>query len=52
MHTISAKAYDNATDDLIRYRTATCQSSVTGRYCHATGWKNSTQVVNWTVTIP
>jgi hypothetical protein len=51
-HTISAKAYDNATEDLVRYRTAMCQSSVTGRYCHATGWKNSTQVVNWTVTMP
>jgi hypothetical protein len=52
MHTISAKAYDNATEDLVRYRDGVCQGSVKGNYCHATGWKNSVQTVTWTVTIP
>jgi hypothetical protein len=52
MHTVSAKAYDNATEDLVRYRDGTCQASVKGNYCHATGWKNSTQTVTWAVTIP
>ena len=52
MHTVSAKAYDNATDDLVRYRDGVCQASVKGNYCHATGWKNSTQTITWAVTIP
>jgi hypothetical protein len=49
-HMISAKAYDNATTDLVKNRTGMCPSSVTGRYCHATGWQRSTQTVTWTVT--
>jgi hypothetical protein len=49
-HTISAKAYDNATTDLVKNRTGMCPSSVTGRYCHAPGWQRSTQTVTWTVT--
>ncbi|RYZ04054.1 MAG: hypothetical protein EOO73_25735 [Myxococcales bacterium] len=51
-HTISAKAYDNASMDLVRRRTSVCPSSVEGNYCHETGWKNSTQTVTWTVTKP
>jgi hypothetical protein len=47
-HTISAKAYDNADDTLVR--TKTCPSSVTGVYCHARNWANSVQTVSWTVT--
>ncbi|HVY36739.1 MAG TPA: M64 family metallopeptidase, partial [Polyangia bacterium] len=49
-HTVSAKAYDNAGDDLVRYKTSTCPASVTGGYCHRTAWKNSTQTVTWTFT--
>jgi hypothetical protein len=49
-HTIKATAYDNAADDLVRYKTSTCPSSVTGSYCHRTAWKNSTQTVTWTFT--
>jgi hypothetical protein len=49
-HTIRATAYDNAGDDLVRYRDSTCPSSVTGYYCHRTAWKNSTQTVMWTFT--
>lgn len=51
-HTVSARAYDNATEDLVRLRTSECPSSVMGRYCHGTAWKNSEQTVEWTVTIP
>lgn len=51
-HTISARAYDNASEDLVKNRTGECAGSVTGRYCHAAGWLNSTQTVEWTVTIP
>jgi len=47
-HTVSAKAYDNADMDLVRYKTSTCPSSVTGNYCHRTAWKNSIQTVTWT----
>jgi hypothetical protein len=47
-HTITAKAYDNADDTLVR--TKTCPSSVTGVYCHAKNWANSVQTVSWTVT--
>jgi hypothetical protein len=49
-HTITATAYDNATTDLVRYRSSTCPSAVTGNYCARTAWKNSTQTVTWTVT--
>jgi hypothetical protein len=49
-HTVSAKAYDNAGDDLVRYKSSTCPSSVTGNYCHRTAWKNSIQTVTWTFT--
>jgi hypothetical protein len=51
-HTISATAYDNATEDLVKYRDGTCPASVSSRYCHSTGWNNATQTVEWTVTIP
>jgi hypothetical protein len=51
-HTIVAHAYDNASEDLVRYRSGKCQASVTGRYCHATGWLNSSQRVEWTVDVP
>jgi len=49
-HMITARAYDNASMDLVRYRTGTCPSTVTGNYCHRTGWNNATQTVAWTVT--
>jgi len=51
-HTISAKAYDNASMDLVKNRTSTCPSAVTGGYCHGTSWKRSEQTVTWTVTKP
>jgi hypothetical protein len=51
-HMISAKAYDNATTDLVKLRTGMCPSSVKGNYCHATSWTRSTQTVTWTVTKP
>jgi IgA peptidase M64 len=51
-HTISAKAYDNASTDLVKNRTSTCPPSVTGGYCHATSWKRSEQTVAWTVSKP
>jgi hypothetical protein len=47
-HTVTAKAYDNAADDLVRYKSSTCPTSVTGSYCHRTAWKNSIQTVMWT----
>jgi hypothetical protein len=50
-HTISARAYDNASMDLVRNRSSSCPSSVTGRYCHGTAWERSEQSVEWTVTI-
>ncbi len=49
-HMISARAYDNATTDLVRNRSGTCPSSVKGNYCHATSWPRSEQTVTWTVT--
>ena len=49
-HTVSAKAYDNAGMDLVRYKNSTCPTSVTGNYCHRTSWKNSIQTVMWTFT--
>jgi hypothetical protein len=49
-HMITAKAYDNASMDLVKYRTATCPSSVTGNYCHRTAWSRATQTVAWNVT--
>jgi IgA Peptidase M64 len=51
-HTIEAKAYDNASMDLVKLRTSVCPSSVKGNYCHGTSWKNSIQTVTWTVTKP
>jgi len=51
-HTISAKAYDNASMDLVKNRSSTCPPSVTGSYCHATSWKRAEQTVTWTVTKP
>ena len=53
MHTIVAKAYDNASMDLVKLRTSVCPPSITqSRYCAATSWKNSIQEVAWTVTVP
>jgi len=53
MHTVVAKAYDNASTDLVKLRTSTCPSSIKDKfYCHATSWKNSEQEVAWTVTSP
>jgi hypothetical protein len=49
-HTITARAYDNATTDLVRYKTGVCPASVTGTFCHRTAWNRSTQTVTWTVT--
>jgi hypothetical protein len=49
-HTVSAKAYDNATNDWVRNTDGTCPSSVTGRYCSRTAWNRSQQTVTWTVT--
>jgi hypothetical protein len=51
-HTIAAKAYDNATTDLVRNRSGTCPTSVTGTYCSRTAWTRSQQTVTWTVTKP
>jgi hypothetical protein len=51
-HQIVAKAYDNASTDLVKLRTSTCPSAVSGRYCAATAWKNSEQEVAWSVTKP
>jgi hypothetical protein len=50
-HTISARAYDNASMDLVRNRSSMCPSTVGGRYCHGTSWSRSEQTVSWTVTI-
>jgi hypothetical protein len=52
VHTISARAYDNASLDLVKNRTSTCPPSVTGGYCLATSWKRFEQTVTWTVTKP
>lgn len=51
-YTITANAYDNAGEDLVRYRSGTCPPSNGGRYCHRTGWNRSKQSVSWQVTIP
>ncbi len=51
-HMISAKAYDNASTDLVKLRTGMCPASVKGDYCKATAWPRSIQTVSWTVTKP
>lgn len=51
-HMISAKAYDNASEDLVKLRTGVCPPAVKDRYCHGTSWPRSTQTVSWTVTKP
>ena len=51
-HVVSAKAYDNASTDLVKLRTSVCPAAVRGNYCHATAWKNSIQTVTWTITKP
>lgn len=51
-HTITAKAYDNAGEDLVRNRTNKCPAAVTGIFCSRTNWNRSQQTVSWTVTIP
>jgi hypothetical protein len=43
-HTITAKAYDNATTDLVLQRT--------GANWGRMNWARSTQTVTWTVTVP
>lgn len=50
-YTIKATAHDNATEDLVRYRDGECPQGVTQRYCHSAGWLNSTESVEWTVTL-
>jgi hypothetical protein len=52
MHTISAKAYDNAGTDLVRNRSGTCPAAVKGSYCSRTSWPRSQQTVTWMVTKP
>jgi hypothetical protein len=44
MHTVTAKAYDNATQDLVRQTTGTTFSRM--------NWVRSQQTVTWNVTIP
>lgn len=51
-HTVEARAYDNASTDLIKNRTSKCPTAVRGNYCHATAWARSEQKVTWTVTKP
>ncbi|MFZ5895263.1 MAG: M64 family metallopeptidase [Myxococcota bacterium] len=51
-HTINAKAYDNASEDWVRYRSGSCPSSVTGNYCARSAWSRSQQTVTWSVTVP
>jgi len=51
-HMISAKAYDNASMDLVKQRSGVCPASVKGDYCKATNWSRSIQTVSWTVTKP
>ena len=36
-----AKAYDNADDDLVRYRSRPARARSPAVYCHRTAWKNS-----------
>jgi hypothetical protein len=43
-HTISARAYDNAGDDLVRYKT--------GMQYGRMNWARSQQTVTWTVNVP
>jgi hypothetical protein len=43
-HSISAEAYDNAGEDLVRYRTGTKWGRM--------NWARSRQTVSWTVTVP
>ncbi len=52
VHTIAARAYDNASEDWVRYRDGECPDSVTGRYCARTAWSRAEQTVTWNVTIP
>lgn len=50
-HTVSARAYDNATMDLVRNRSGKCPPKVMGnQYCYATSWPRSEQTVTWTLT--
>ncbi len=48
-HTVTAKAYDNAGEELVRYRTGKCS----GEPCWARdSWANSDETVTWTVSVP
>jgi hypothetical protein len=50
MHTVVAKAYDNAPDTLVRATTGTCPDK---QHCwNRDAWKNSQQTLTWTVTVP
>ncbi|MDZ7924592.1 MAG: M64 family metallopeptidase [Marinagarivorans sp.] len=51
LYTIAARAYDNAGEDLVRYRDGTCPPSVTGYACYRPAWRRSSKSVSWTVTI-
>ncbi len=58
-HTITAKAYDNADDTWVRYRSGECldppPSTNPGYIDPCWGrdaWNNSQQTVTWTVTVP
>jgi hypothetical protein len=51
-HTVQARAYDNASTDLVKNRTSKCPAAVKGSYCHATAWARSEQKITWTVTKP
>jgi hypothetical protein len=49
-HVISARAYDNAPRSLVRARSGVCADS---KHCwNRDAWKNSEQVVTWTVRVP
>lgn len=50
-YTITARTYDNAGDDLVRYRDGTCPPSNSGYYCHRTGWNRASKDVTWQVTV-
>lgn len=58
-HTVVARAYDNADEDLVRYRSGECLDpppSTNPRHLNPcwgrANWPRSQQTVTWTVTIP
>jgi hypothetical protein len=44
-HTITAQTYDNAAEDLVRYRDG-------GNEWNREFWENARQTLTWTVTVP